>query len=112
MKWNELDNNWCPVARTLSIVGDRWALLILRDCFLGRTKFDEFVEGTGATRHIIASRLKRLVEAEILEKHAYSERPLRYEYKLTEKGEEFAPALLGLRDWGKKHMPIRRAATS
>lgn len=110
MKWTELDENYCPVARTLSLVGDRWTLLLLRDCFLGLSRFDQFVESTGATRHIVSSRLNRLVDAEILEKRAYSARPKRYEYILTEKGQEFAPALMALRDWGKKHLPVRRIA--
>ena len=109
MKWTELDENWCPVARTLSLVGDRWTLLILRDCFLGLSRFEQFAVSTGATRHIVAGRLKRLVEAEILEKRPYSERPKRYEYILTDKGQEFAPALMSFRDWGKKHLPVRRA---
>jgi len=108
MKWTELDGNWCPVARTLALVGDRWTLLILRDCFLGLSRFDQFAESIGATRHIVAGRLKRLVEAGILEKRPYSERPKRYEYVLTEKGQEFAPALVAFRDWGKKHLPVRR----
>jgi len=109
MKWTELDDNWCPVARTLSLVGDRWTLLILRDCFLGKSRFEQFVTSTGATRHLISDRLKRLVEAGILEKTAYSERPKRFEYVLTEKGHEFAPALMAFRDWGKRHLPVRRA---
>lgn len=110
MKWSELDENWCPVARTLSLVGDRWTLLILRDCFLGLSRFEQFADSIGATRHVISDRLKRLVEAEILEKKAYSDRPKRYEYVLTEKGHEFAPALTALKDWGKKHLPVRRAS--
>ena len=109
MKWTDLDDNWCPVARTLSLVGDRWTLLILRDCFLGLSRFDQFVSSTGATRHLISDRLKRLVDAGILEKQAYSERPKRYEYVLTKKGQEFAPALMAFKDWGKKHLPVRRA---
>ena len=109
MKWTDLDDNWCPVARTLSLVGDRWTLLILRDCFLGQSRFDQFVTSTGATRHLISDRLKRLVEAGILEKRAYSDRPKRFEYVLTEKGQEFAPALMAFRDWGKKPLPVRRA---
>ncbi|MEL7231796.1 MAG: helix-turn-helix domain-containing protein [Pseudomonadota bacterium] len=110
MKWSDLDDNWCPVARTLSLVGDRWTLLILRDCFLGLSRFEQFADSIGATRHVISDRLKRLVEAEILEKKAYSDRPKRYEYVLTEKGREFAPALTALKDWGKKHLPIRRTS--
>ena len=112
MKWSELDDNFCPVARTLSLVGDRWTLLILRDCFLGMTRFEQFAESTGATRHIIAGRLKRLVDSGILAKQAYSDRPKRYEYVLTEKGQEFSPALIAFRDWGKKHLPVRRSASS
>ena len=111
MKWSDLEENWCPVARTLTLVGDRWTLLILRDCFLGHSKFEEFAESTGATRHIISGRLKRLVEAGILERQAYQTRPKRYEYVLTEKGREFGPALAAFRDWGKKHLPVRRAAS-
>lgn len=110
MKWAELESNWCPVARSLSVVGDRWTLLILRDCFLGMSRFDQFAASTGAARHILASRLKKLVEAGILEKQVYSERPKRYDYVLTEAGQELGPALATLRDWGRKHRPVRRAA--
>ncbi|WP_084420756.1 winged helix-turn-helix transcriptional regulator [Henriciella litoralis] len=112
MKWTDLDENWCPVARTLSLVGDRWTLLILRDCFLGRSKFEEFAESTGATRHIVAGRLKRLVEAGILARELYNERPKRYRYVLTDKGKELGPALATFRDWGKTHLPVRRIASS
>lgn len=111
MKWSELNDNWCPVARTLSVVGDRWTLLILRDCYLGRTKFEEFAESGGMTRHILADRLKRLVEVGILERRAYSTAPKRYDYVLTAKGEELRPALTIMKEWGKKNLPIRRAAT-
>lgn len=62
------------------------------------------------TRHVLSNRLKRLVEAGVLERNAYSERPIRYDYKLSDKGRDFAPALIGLKDWGKKHMPIRKPA--
>lgn len=110
MKWSELNDNWCPVARTLSVVGDRWTLLILRDCFLGKTKFEEFAASGGMTRHILADRLKRLVEVGILERRAYSVSPKRYDYVLTTKGEELRPALTIMKEWGKKHLPIRRAA--
>ena len=108
MKFSELDDNWCPVARTLSIVGDRWTLLIIRDCFMGMSKFDEFANSTGMTRHILAARLKKLVEAGILERRAYSDRPKRYDYVLTDKGKELGPALTALKDWGRRHIPVRR----
>ena len=112
MKWSDLEDNWCPVARTLSVVGDRWTLLILRDCFLGHSRFEEFAASTGATRHIVSARLKRLVEMGLLERKTYSERPKRYEYILTEKGRELAPALLTFKEWGKKHLPVRRRANA
>ncbi|MEH6410326.1 MAG: helix-turn-helix domain-containing protein [Hyphomonas sp.] len=112
MKWSELSDNWCPVARTLSVLGDRWTLLILRDCFLGLSRFEQFADSSGMTRHILTDRLKRLVDAEILVKKAYSQAPMRYDYVLTEKGIELAPALMTLRDWGKKHLPVRRATSA
>ena len=111
MKWNELDENWCPVARTLSVLGDRWTLLILRDCMLGMSRFDQFARSTGATRHIVSNRLKRLCAYGILEKVAYSEHPKRYEYQLTDKGRELQPAMIAFRDWGKQHLPVRRPAS-
>jgi len=110
MKWSDLEGNWCPVARTLSVVGDRWTILILRDCFLGLTRFDQFIDSLGVTRHILAGRLKRLVETGVLEKRAYSERPRRYDYVLTERGQALGVAMAALRDWGKEHMPVRRQA--
>jgi DNA-binding HxlR family transcriptional regulator len=109
-RWDDLSEDWCPVARAMSVIGDRWTLLIVRDCFLGKSRFDQFQASLGMTRHVLASRLKQLVEAGVLEKKAYSQRPPRYDYTLTEKGRDFAPALVGLKDWGKKHMPLRKAA--
>jgi DNA-binding HxlR family transcriptional regulator len=110
MKWTELSDNYCPVARTLSVLGDRWTLLILRDCFLGLSRFEQFAESTGMTRHILAGRLKRLVEHGVLERRLYTSAPNRFDYVLTQKGQELAPALMTLRDWGKKHLPVRRGA--
>ncbi|MEX1252073.1 MAG: helix-turn-helix domain-containing protein, partial [Hyphomonas sp.] len=98
MKWSELSDNWCPVARTLSVVGDRWTLLILRDCYLGKSKFEEFAGSSGMTRHILAERLKRLVEEGVLERRTYSSAPKRYDYLLTAKGEELRPALKIMKD--------------
>ncbi len=108
MKWHELDQAVCPVARALSVVGDRWTLLILRDCFLGRTRFDAFIESLGLTRHVLSDRLARLVSAGVLEKRLYGTRPPRYDYVLTERGRALGPVLLALKDWGKAHRPLRR----
>jgi DNA-binding HxlR family transcriptional regulator len=109
-RWDDLSTDWCPVARALSVIGDRWTLLIVRDCFLGKSRFEEFQKSLGMTRHVLSDRLKRLVSEGVLERNAYQARPIRYAYTLTEKGRDFAPALVGLKDWGKKHMPLRKAA--
>jgi len=109
-RWDELATDWCPVARALSVIGDRWTMLIVRDCFLGKSRFEEFQKSLGITRHILSDRLRRLVDLGVLERNAYSQKPLRYAYSLTGKGRDFAPALIGLKDWGKKHMPIRKPA--
>jgi DNA-binding HxlR family transcriptional regulator len=94
----------CSIARTLEIVGERWTLLIVRDAFLGLCRFDEFQESLGIARNVLADRLSRLVEEGILEKVRYSERPERFEYRLTRKGRDLNIALAGLRQWGDKHV--------
>ena len=108
MKWSSLSDEVCPVARALSVVGDRWTLLILRDCFLGLSRFEQFVDSTGVTRHILSDRLKKLVEIDVLAREPYSSSQHRFAYTLTEKGRALAPVLTSLRDWGKHNMPLRR----
>src|SRR5690554_7494016 len=66
MRWEELDQQPCSLARTLAVVGDRWTLLVLRDCFLGIRRFDEFEKRLGITRHVLADRLKKLVDHGVL----------------------------------------------
>jgi DNA-binding HxlR family transcriptional regulator len=94
----------CSIARALEIVGERWTLLIIRDAFLGLSRFDEFQESLGIARNVLADRLSRLVDEGILERTRYSERPERYEYRLTEKGRELRLALAGLRQWGDAYL--------
>ena len=94
----------CSIARALEIVGERWTLLIVRDVFLGLRKFDELQENLGIARNVLTDRLNRLVEEGILERVRYSERPARYEYRLTPKGVELNVALTALRQWGDKHL--------
>jgi DNA-binding HxlR family transcriptional regulator len=110
MKWEDLSEDWCPVARAMSVIGDRWTLLIVRDCFLGKSRFEEFQKSLGVTRHVLSDRLRSLVEAGVLERNAYSNRPPRFDYRLTDKGKDLAPVLLGLRLWGRTHLPVRRSA--
>jgi DNA-binding HxlR family transcriptional regulator len=94
----------CSVARALEIVGERWTLLIVRDAFLGRRRFDEFQESLGIARNVLTERLTRLVEEGILERVRYSERPERHEYHLTPKGRDLQIAMAGLRQWGDKYL--------
>lgn len=91
MKWHELGEMSCPIARSLSIFGDRWTLLIIRNAFLRTRRFDDFQKQLGITRHLLTERLNRLVENKIFEKVLYQEAPKRYEYKLTDKGLEVVP---------------------
>ena len=93
----------CSVAQCLEVVGEWWSLLIVRDAFLGCTRFDQFQERLGISRNILHHRLARLVEAGILEKVAYSEHPPRYDYRLTAKGRDLWPVLTTMRQWGDKH---------
>lgn len=108
MRWAELDREACSVARTLSVIGDRWSLLILRECFVRVRRFEEFEARLGITRHRLAERLKKLVAAGVLARIPYQQRPRRYEYRLTEKGLDLNPVLLALLHWGDVHMADAR----
>ena len=94
----------CSVARTLELVGERWTLLIVRDAFLGRRRFEEFQESLGIARNILTDRLAKLVDHGIFERVRYQERPERYEYRLTDKGRDLRVPLLALMQWGDRHL--------
>jgi DNA-binding HxlR family transcriptional regulator len=96
-----VDQTLCPVARAETVVGDRWTVLILRELFIGSHRFEEIQAQTGATPQMVAARLKKLEADGLVERRIYSERPVRYEYHLTKKGEAFHPVLLALRGWGE-----------
>ncbi|CAA0079224.1 putative HTH-type transcriptional regulator [Zhongshania aliphaticivorans] len=110
MRWDQLDQQPCSLARTLAVIGDRWTLLILRDCFLGVRRFEQFEKRLGITRHLLTARLKKLVENGVLYKSAYQERPLREEYRLSEKGLALHPIILNLVNWGDTYMSDERGA--
>jgi DNA-binding HxlR family transcriptional regulator len=97
----------CSIARALEIVGERWTLLIVRDAFLGLSRFDQFQESLGIARNVLTDRLNRLVDEGILDRLRYSERPPRYEYVLTPIGRELDIALAGFRQWGDRHLSDR-----
>ena len=101
---NDYAGQDCSIARALEVVGERWTLLIIRDVFNGLRRFDQFQENLGIARNVLTDRLNRLVEEGILERVPYSERPARYEYRLTRKGGDLRIALAGLRQWGDAYL--------
>ena len=94
----------CSIARALEVVGDRWTLLVIRDVGVGHHRFDELLGSLGIASNVLTDRLNRLVDAEVLERVRYNERPERFEYHLTEKGLELWIALLALMQWGDSHL--------
>lgn len=107
MRWNELAGEDCSLARTLAVIGDRWTLLVLRDCFLGIRRFEEFEKSLKIARRVLSERLAQLVAEEILTRVPYQNAPTRHEYRLTEKGLDLYPAILSLVHWGDKHYANR-----
>jgi DNA-binding HxlR family transcriptional regulator len=92
----------CSIARTLEVAGEPWSPLIIRDIWVGLTRFDEIQRDLGISRKVLAERLKWLVAQGVLELHLYSERPPRHEYRLTQKGCELADVLLAISAWGDR----------
>jgi DNA-binding HxlR family transcriptional regulator len=90
----------CSIAATLSVIGDRWTMLILRDSFRGLRRFDDFQQSLGIARNLLTDRLCRLVAHDVLEKVPYQEHPVRYEYRLTPKGLDLSQPLVALLRWG------------
>jgi DNA-binding HxlR family transcriptional regulator len=97
------DSQNCSVARALELVGERWTVLILREAFLGRRRFDAMAETLGIARNVLAARLAHLVEEGVLEKVRYQERPERFEYHLTRKGLDLWPVLVALLQFGDRY---------
>ncbi|MEP9380231.1 helix-turn-helix domain-containing protein [Aquabacter sp. CN5-332] len=93
----------CPIARSLERVGEWWSILILRDALNGFTRFDDFQKSLGIAPNMLTKRLTGLVGAGLLERRAYSTRPPRHEYVLTERGRDFKPVVVALLAWGNKH---------
>ncbi len=86
----------------VSLVGDKWSMLVVRDVFRGVRRFDDLQADLGVGRAVLADLLRRLVGAGILHKAPYGERPVRYEYRLTEQGMELSPVLVALLRWGDR----------
>jgi DNA-binding HxlR family transcriptional regulator len=107
MRWKQIDTMTCSVARTLSVVGDRWTMLILRDVFLGIRRFEAIQHDLQLTTHRLSDRLRKLVRDGILLRVAYEKRPPRFEYRLTEKGFDLYPLMATMTQWGDRWMAGR-----
>jgi DNA-binding HxlR family transcriptional regulator len=92
----------CSIARTLGVVGERWNVLVIRDAFLGVTRFDDFQARLKISRNILADRLDQLVQRGILDRRPYQDHPVRYDYVLTEKGRDLWPVMTTMRQWGDR----------
>jgi DNA-binding HxlR family transcriptional regulator len=93
----------CSIARALEVVGERWSVLIVRNAlFAGSTRYNDFQRSLGIASNILTTRLDGFVDAGIMERHRYSEQPELYEYLLTDKGRDLAPALIALTEWGDR----------
>jgi DNA-binding HxlR family transcriptional regulator len=103
MLGSDYGNQNCSIARTLELVGERWTFLVLRDVFLGVRRFDALQRDLGIARNVLSARLERLVGEDVLMKVPYSERPLRYEYRLTDKGLDLWPVVVELLRWGDRY---------
>jgi DNA-binding HxlR family transcriptional regulator len=99
----DLPGRPCPIAAAMEVVGERWALLVVREIALGATRFSDIVRGTGAPRDRIAARLKTLTAAGVITRVPYQTAPQRDEYQLTESGRGLIPVLDALLEWGNAH---------
>lgn len=105
MRFTNLAEMNCSIARSLDVVGEWWTLLILRDVFQGVRRFDDIQASLGMARSVLTARLRRLTEHGVLDKHAYNEHPPRYEYVPTEKGRALFPVIVALIHWGDTWAP-------
>ena len=104
MRWTEVEAVPCPIARGMSVIGDAWTLLIVRDCFMGFSRFEEFQNRTKASRATLSTRLARLVSDEILERRPYQTQPTRYSYHLTQRGRALQPVMITLAHWAQTEL--------
>ncbi len=100
MRRTRFDDWDCPVARTVDVLGDWWTPLVIRSAFLGARRFEDFTEALGIPRNVLAERLRRLTDEGILHRVEYQDRPVRHEYRLTEKGVALFPVIVALLEWG------------
>ena len=96
----------CPIASTLDLVGDRWSLVIVRDLINGKRRFSEFLASPERiTTNVLTDRLAALEAVGLIERHAYQQRPPRYDHVLTEKGRALHPILQDMCRWANRYLP-------
>ena len=105
MRWSEIDAIPCPLAQAMSVIGDSWTLLILRDAMRGARKFDEFQRSTRASRAVISERLAHLVEHGVMERIQYEAHPPRFDYHLTDRGRALQPVMMTMAHWAETQLP-------
>lgn len=105
MRRTRFDDWSCPIARTTDLVGDWWTPLVMRQAFLGCRRFDDFQTTLGISRSVLTDRLSRLVDEGLLERRPYDDRPVRHEYRLTDKGRDFWGVLAAMWRWGQDWTP-------
>lgn len=94
----------CSIARTMDVIGEPWSPLILRDVWVGINRFDQLQSDLGISSKVLTERLRWLTSQGVIERHAYQDRPPRFEYRLTEKGSELCAVLMAMTAWGDKHL--------
>ncbi|GLZ55588.1 helix-turn-helix domain-containing protein [Actinomycetospora sp. NBRC 106378] len=100
MRHDELGDVYCSVARTWSVIGERWTMMILRECFRGERRYEHFRTKLGLGANVLNDRLRVLTAEGVLERVPYQDRPVRHEYRLTPKGADLYPVLVALMNWG------------
>ena len=110
MAWQQVGDMPCSVARSLAVLGDRWTLLIIRSVFLRVRRYADLQAATGCPKHVLSTRLKRLVDDGVLEKVRYQDAPPRFEYRLTAKGLDLYPVIQMLVAWGDRWLDGGRGA--
>jgi DNA-binding HxlR family transcriptional regulator len=104
MRKTQVEQLTCSVARTIGVVGERWTLLLLREFFLGTRRFEVLQAHTGISSRALADQLWRLQKLGIITATEYQKRPLRFEYRLTDKGLELYPIIVSMTRWGDRWM--------
>src|SRR3546814_2730826 len=97
----DLSDTFCPVGRSAEMLGDRAVLLILRDLFFGRRRFEAIAANTGLGPQLVSARLKLMEKQGVVERHAYQERPPRHEYRLTAKGKDLFDVIYAMSKWAE-----------